>query len=101
MSCQEGVDGYSGTVDTFIHEYDPAGVFGSLPSLEWDLADHGLPKWALLRFDSIFGSGAGQLPIGATIESATLTFEVFNEGDPADAHEVLIDWTEGVTYNTV
>ena len=100
---QEGVAGYGGTVDTHVMEFEPATGHGVMDSVEWDGDDPfgtGLEKIALVRFDDIFGSGPGQVPTGATIQDATLTYTVFNSGHPADVHEVLVDWSQGETYNT-
>ena len=75
---------------------------GALESVEWDNDDPqgtGQYKYALIRFDDIFGSGAGQIPLGATIQSATLRYEVFNVGDSADVNEVTVDWTEAEIWN--
>ena len=94
--------GYVGTVDTYIMEGSPNTDHGAFGSVEWDGDDpsaSGQDKIALVRFDSIFGPGLGQVPLGATISSATLTFSVYNLGDPSNLHEVLSDWSEGVTYN--
>ena len=101
---QQGVSGYSGTVDTYLMEAEPGTVHGALESVEWDArdpqdSDPFLKKFALIRFDDIFGANPGQIPVGATIQSATLTYYVYNTGDSADVNEVAIDWSTGETYN--
>ncbi|MDY6990237.1 MAG: DNRLRE domain-containing protein, partial [Thermodesulfobacteriota bacterium] len=103
VTFQEGADGYAGTVDTHIMEDEPAAAHGNLESVEWDTDDPsgtGQYKYAVLRFDDIFGPALGQIPTGATIQSATLTYVVFNTGDPANVNEVTVDWAEDVTYDT-
>jgi hypothetical protein len=102
VTFRQGDDGYSGTVDTFIMEDEPGAAHGTLESVEWDARDpqSSTPpreKLALIRFDGIFG--AGQIPPGATIQSATLTYYVYNTGDSANVNQVVIDWSEDVTYN--
>lgn len=90
ISFQEGMNGYAGTVDTFVMEHEPTSSHGAVQSLEWDTDDpygSGELKFVLIRFDSIFGSGPGQIPSGATIESAILSYTVFDAGDPPDAGE--------------
>ena len=90
------------TVDTYIMEGSANTDHGALGSVEWDGDDPpgtGQDKIALVRFDSIFGPGLGQVPLGATISSATLTYSVYNLGNLSNVHEVLNDWSEGVTYN--
>ncbi|MDY6839027.1 MAG: DNRLRE domain-containing protein, partial [Thermodesulfobacteriota bacterium] len=102
VTFQEGADGYAGTVDTHIMEAEADTAHGDLDSVEWDNDDPsgtGQYKYALLRFDDLFGSGPGQIPVGATIQSATLDYVVYNTGDPADVHEVTVDWAEDVTYD--
>ena len=98
---QEGLNGYAGTVDTYIRGYAPTSEYSGLASVKWDGDDGGgLPNFVLLRFENIFGSGAGQVPAGAIINSATLTYEVFNSGNNATVNEVAVSWAETVTYNT-
>ena len=103
LTFQDGLSGYTGTVDTHIMEAEPAIDHGTLESVEWDTDDPlgtGLYKYALLRFDNIFGSNPGQIPLGATIQSATLRYEVFNVGDPANINEVTVDWIESETWDS-
>ena len=102
ITFKNGVSGYTGTVDTHIMEDEETTDHGALESVEWDNDDPsgtGLDKYALLRFDNIYGSGAGQIPLGATIQSATLRYVVFNTGAAADVNEVAVGWTEFETWN--
>jgi hypothetical protein len=101
---QEGADGYAGTADTFIQE-NPADTDndnGNLDALGWDDDDpsgSGNDAYALLHFSNLFGVAAGRIPVEAVIDSATLTYTVFNAGDPGELHEVLISWDESVSWN--
>jgi len=97
---QEGVNGYAATADTFLKQAAPAGDNGAATVVEWDGDEAGGQNIGLLRFDSMFGAESGQVPDGAIITSATLTYTVGNSGNAATVNEVLIDWAEGVTYNT-
>ena len=102
VTFKNGVSGYTGTVDTHIMQAEATTNHGALESVEWDTDDPqgtGQYKYALLRFDNIFGSGAGQIPLGATIQSATLRYIVFNTGAAADVNEVSVGWTEFETWN--
>jgi hypothetical protein len=106
ITFQEGENGYSGTVDTFIMESDADTSYGGEDWVEWDNDDpynSGDSNFGLIRFDNIFGAGTNQIPVGANIESATLTYVVssgdYATGDSADVNEVAIDWAEDVTYN--
>ena len=98
---QNGVGGYSGTSDTQIKEGDPATAFGTSADFSWDGSEiNSLPSHGLIRFDSLFGNGAGQVPAGSSIMSATLTYVVYEAGDPANVNESLVNWTEADTFNT-
>lgn len=99
ISLVEGVDGYAGTVDTWIDGGKPDTNFGSSSSLEID-GDSGVEQ-SLLRFDQIFGDGAGQIPQSSTIQSATLEIEVTNSGDDPNLYRVLTNWTETDTWNSL
>ncbi|MFQ6026689.1 MAG: LamG-like jellyroll fold domain-containing protein [Dehalococcoidia bacterium] len=99
LSFRQGVDGYTGTVDTYLLENSPNTSNGSSTQLNWD-AGSGSDEITLIRFDDIFGSGLNQIPEGAAINSATLSYSVFNKGNPADVSAVLVDWSESVTYAT-
>jgi hypothetical protein len=70
--------------------------------LGWDDDDptgSGKDAYALLQFGDLFGTGERQIPVEAAIYSATLTYTVFNQGDPGELHEVLISWDESVSWN--
>ena len=100
---QQGLNGYSGTVDTFLREQQPDTSQGNLGFVEWD-GDEGntsadLETIGLIRFDNIFGAGAGQIPVGVEIIEASLTYTVNNIGSTANLHEVRVSWNETVTFN--
>jgi hypothetical protein len=102
-SFQQGVDGYAGTVDTFIMEDNPDTEYGEEEWVEWDGDDpygEGKANYGLLMFADIFGTAAGQIPPGVTIQEAVLTYVVNNSGDSADVNEAAVDWSESVTYGT-
>lgn len=90
---QEGVDGYAGTVDTYIEV--STGAHGTEDHLFWD----GSPeKFALLRFEDLFDSEGGPVPDSSMIVSAELSYVVDDDGNDGDVHEVLIDWIDTVDY---
>lgn len=102
-SFQQGSDGYQGTVDTYIHEGSADEEYGSSPSLRIDSdtpSGSGNAAQVLLRFESIFGSGPGQLPAGIEIERAWLELNTTNSGDGAAVHRMLIPWTDRDTWNS-
>ena len=58
----------------------------------------------LIRFDNLFGNGAGQVPVGSTIISASLTVNVTNTssaGATVGLHQMLVNWSESSTWNTL
>lgn len=98
---KQGVDGYSGTQDTTLREDEPDTDFGAGVSVEvGGVSDN----HALLKFDGLFGSGAGQIPtdVGITILRAELEFLTTEAGDPVNLHEMLVDWDEdAATWNSL
>jgi hypothetical protein len=99
---QEGVSSYSGTQDTFLEQNTPDTSHDeSLVKVENDApqVQHGL-----IRFDNIFGNGAGQIPYGSIINSASLTVEVDNvssAGAQIRLHRMLVTWPESATWNSM
>lgn len=100
---QNGINGYTGTVDTFIAENDPGTPKGNLVAVEWDDDDPGgtgLNNFALLRFQNLFDSSGGPIPAGDQITSATLTYTIFNVGDEGTLRESQVPWDETTTFNS-
>ncbi len=65
-------------------------------------ADTGVQR-ILIRFPNIFGSNTGQIPLTATIQSATFSIRVNDNPSAAvhSVHQVLHTWTEStVTWNS-
>ncbi|MBM4395350.1 MAG: lamin tail domain-containing protein, partial [Deltaproteobacteria bacterium] len=95
VTFQQGVNGYSGTHDTFLREYRPDTAYGQGTSLWWDLED---PKpyqdVGLLRFAGVFGPEPGRIPGGALVTSAVLTVNVefVEQGGPGAAGAVSEAW---------
>jgi hypothetical protein len=102
LTFQQDVNGYTGTQDTDLYQNGPDTVRGALTTWRWDTDDpsgSGLYEYGLLRFDGIFGSGAGQIPLGSTVSSATLALYLENGTvTPAgNVNELLVDWSEAAT----
>lgn len=106
VSFQDGFNSYSGTVDTYIESATPTTALGTVDPIKWDSSDGSPagPVYLLLRFDNIFGAGAGQVPPGSTIQTATLQYTVGGDanaiGDDGDLREALTTWSESETYNS-
>jgi hypothetical protein len=101
VSFQQGTAGYIRCFDTYLSESEPNSAHGNSEAAEWDGDDPpgtGQQNIGLIRFDEIFGLAPGQVPPGSSITAATLTYTVFNTGDPGNLHECGISWSESVTY---
>ncbi len=87
VTLQQGVNGYAGTVDTYIDEFVPAGSFGNLDRLEIRYYDPGTGltehQIALLKFNLT------SIPTTATVTSAKLT--LYNtRANSNSANDVLV-----------
>jgi hypothetical protein len=102
QSFREGVDGYTGMRDTFLREATPTTAQGGRDWVEWDAREGSSNQetLALMRFDGLFGVGAGQVPLEARVDSAMLTLTVRNAGNEGILSEALVDWDESTTYAT-
>ncbi len=98
---QDGVSAYMDTRDTELDESSPDNDNGGNSEIELD--DNPV-RLGLIRFDNIFGSGPNQIPVGATINSATLTVSVSGPSVSAaniTLHRMLVNWTESSTWNSM
>ncbi len=99
VTFQEGVSGYSGTVDTWVSDAVPDQDNSADTSIDTDITP---TEQGLLRFDGIVGSGPGQIPPGATVLDATLTLRNVNQsvaGANLSLHRMLAPWAETDTWN--
>lgn len=97
LNFQTGLNAYAGTQDTVLRSADPTGNYGAAVSISVDGDDGspGLqPNHGLIRFDAVFGTGAGQIQMGDTITSATLTLNVTNPGSGWRVHDMLSNWSQ-------
>ncbi|MCA9526781.1 MAG: DNRLRE domain-containing protein, partial [Myxococcales bacterium] len=97
---RDGLDGYVGTTDTYVHAGRPGQSFGQSETL---IVDGDTPpeeqRQILLQFEDFIGWGAGQLPPSARIESATLTLFITDRSDDgANLHRMLQPWNDGFTW---
>jgi hypothetical protein len=82
VTFQEGVNGYTGTLDTTLYFGDPTNPHGEDTDISVDEDFGGSFPGAtqgVLRFDNIFGSGPGQIPTGVTVGYAELQIWVSDE----------------------
>jgi hypothetical protein len=97
-SFQQGTGGYRAAVDTYLAQGSVGANNSRASELSVDGDDpngSGLDTQALLRFDDIFGTGAGQVPPGSVIRSAALELSSTNLGAGATLHRMLEDWSDG------
>jgi diacylglycerol kinase family enzyme len=98
---QQGVNGYAGTLDTYVRGSAATSEFSTSPSITVDAENSGKPVHGLLRFDNLFGSGPGQIPAGSQISSAQLELTVTDPGNALKFHRMLRDWVETETWNSL
>jgi hypothetical protein len=97
---QQGLEGYEGTVDTYIRGARANRSYGQIPSLNVDGRSGRQPVHTLIRFEEIFGDAEGQIPEGAIIVSARLDLRVTNSGNPISIHRMVSEWEDTITWNT-
>ncbi len=99
---QQGLTGYSSTADTMLCAGAATTSFATTDSLNVDTSDlYGGVSQALFRFGSIIGSGAGQIPPGANISSATLRLRSLDTGNGGHFHVMLQPWSDSSTWNAL
>lgn len=84
----DGVDGYTGTIDTSIAEESLQRNEGRRIRVLSDGGDNPDGTWPLLRFDDIIGTGAGQIPPNSTVVSAVVRLSVYNPGEKTSMHDL-------------
>jgi hypothetical protein len=110
VTFQQGLNGYSGARDTQILAASPNSSFAATDLLNADLDTSGTSgnqeAQGLVRFDAIFGNGAGQVPTNAIIQSAKLiVYTPTNSGstspDTFAAHRMIVNWNDTDTWNSL
>ncbi len=94
LVLQEGLDGYAGTRDTYLADYDADRNFGGATTMQ---TYHDGRYRVLVAFD------LSAVPAGATIQSAKLKLYCTKYSYPRDTyalsvHRVARSWTEGTAY---
>ncbi|WP_316354888.1 beta strand repeat-containing protein [Devosia sp.] len=96
VTFRQGVNGYTGTVDTQLSESSPTQSYASTSVIGVDRGT-GENQQVLLRFDDILS----QIPPGATIVSATLTLQTTNTGNGASLYRMLGSWSDTSTWSSL
>ncbi|MCA9066306.1 MAG: DNRLRE domain-containing protein [Planctomycetaceae bacterium] len=102
ITFQDGFNGYTGTMDTYVKDDARADDnLGTDATISAD-RDVGLDSVGLLSFE-IFGNGTNRIPLGTSILSATLQLQVGSvSGADATLHRMLVTWDENTTtYNSM
>src|SRR5262249_18291935 len=101
ISFQQGVDGYSGAVDTEIWALAPTTILESNPNASSDANNDGGESQVLLRFDGIIGPAKKQIPLRASINSGKLFVSAFDQGDTVNLHRMLVPFDRTATWNSL
>jgi hypothetical protein len=104
FTFRAGLDGYTDVVDINLSQQEPDSVLNSETTIGVDLEDtHNTSETetqALIRFNNIFGTAAGQIPVDADIVSAELSVTTSNATtNNISLHQMLVDWGPDATWN--
>jgi hypothetical protein len=105
VSYQQGVDGYTGTVDANLQQQNPDANVSAALSIGSDANDAGATNntQGLVRFDSIIGTDTNQIPPGSLIHGAVLELSSVGTdamGDGGQLYAMLQSWdVSTVTWN--
>lgn len=100
-SFQNGVNGYSGTVDSEIWALAPTTILQGNGNASTDADNDGGESQVLLRFDGIIGTEAEQVPPNAVVRSARLLVSAFDQGSTVNLHRMLVPFDESVTWSSM
>src|SRR5262245_12765823 len=100
-SFQQGVKGYTGTVDTEIWALAPTTILNTNPNASSDANNDGGESQVLIRFEGIIGKEPHQIPPRATVVSARLLVSAFDQGDTVNLHRMLVPFGEAPTWNSL
>ena len=101
VSFQNGVSGYSGTIDSEIWALAPTTILDGNGNASADADNDGGESQVVLRFDGIVGSEAGQVPVNAVVHSARLLVSAFDQGSTVNLHRMLVPFDESVTWRSL
>ncbi|TWT43126.1 Calx-beta domain-containing protein [Botrimarina hoheduenensis] len=97
FTFQQGLNGYAGQEDTVLYSRQPEVNFGTEGSISPDQQDANGVRQGLVKFGDIFGNLPGQIPLGSTINSATLIVDVVNDSNSSmqmSLFRMQEDWSE-------
>lgn len=100
-SFQQGVEGYTGTIDTEIWALAPNTILSDNPNASSDSDNDGGESQVVIRFDGIFGSSEKQVPKGARIVKANLYVSAFDQGSTVHLHRMNVPFFKTATWNSL
>jgi hypothetical protein len=114
QTFRQGLAGYIGSKDTQIWQEAPSTSYAASEDIVVDLdtsttlAGNQVGQ-GLVRFDSIFGTNAGQVPTNAIIQSAKLVLftptnvsgSSYESSDVFRLHRMIIDWNDSATWDSL
>ena len=108
---QQELESYAGCADTMIRLATPATGESTTPLLSADLDTDPVepgdqPAQILVKFENIFGPGAGRVPLNAVVVSAKLILWTGASASDrsvnlASAHRMLIPWNDTDTWDSL
>ena len=100
LTFQQGLNGYTGTVDTLIAGSNPHYNYGNAPVINVVGNYGGYPVQSLIRFDDIFGGQDGQIGLDSAINSAVLELDVSDPGNSLWVYDMLLNWSDNLTWSS-
>ncbi len=97
-SFRNGVNGYTGTIDTEIWAVSPHACLEGNTNASSDGFNDGGESQVLLQFGGIIGDKPGQIPPKATIHNAKLVISAFDQGTTVHLHRMLVGWKKTATW---
>jgi hypothetical protein len=101
VAFQQGVEGYSGTVDLEIWALAPKTILNANPNASADANNDGGESQVLMRFDDIVGDGPSQIPPFASIVSARLVVSAFDQGSTVNMHRLYVPFDSSATWDSL
>ena len=101
LTFRQGANGYTGAADTMLKENVATTSYPISFVLRSGL-ELGKNEQVLLKFASLFGTGPGQIPVGATIVSATLQVDATGATtDGGTLNRMLVGWSDTSTWSSL
>ncbi|WP_340268405.1 Ig-like domain-containing protein [Sphingobium mellinum] len=101
VTFSQGANGYSGNIDTMLKQDVSSTSYPNSFVLRSGL-ESGKNEQVLLKFGGLFGTGPGQIPVGAHIVSATLQLEATGAStNGGTLNRMLVNWSDTSTWSSL